>query len=286
MTASEKLWQEAERRANSPENMLELLALVIDRATSAQVSKINQEIGTSVYGWRKHIPSWRRANEYDRILHDYEIVSSDLKRKTELGQPTDYEKLLREYVELKLHLHALRKTMYYPFDAYAEREGDFKDVLQRCEELKQTIKTIRRGQSTAAWGGLEPAPKPTAYDKPLLYAMEEHTCSFWDVSVDPDGAACPLSAEHWFRGLPYCRTHFVESRQAAKLTKRYQSQRARARHAAMNMSGSHAIGPPEKGEPCGYDGTCWRTQPHIHAYGGVKYVGEVSALEPSFLIRK
>jgi hypothetical protein len=221
MTASEKLLALAAERANAPEHMRELLALVIDRGTHAEISKINREIGESVYQWsyRRRNSRLFKASQLESLKLDHELAVRDEKLAQRLGQPSDYERLLREYVELKLHLHQLRKSMTYPYDAYYEREGDWSGVIARCAELKEEIKAMRKERTFAAWGGLEPAPKPTDFDKPLLYAMEDHECSF-PVYGDEE-ASCPFAGENWFMGRAYCKPHFHEMRKATKRARRY-----------------------------------------------------------------
>ena len=244
MTASEKLLALAAERANAPEHMRELLALVIDRGTHAEISKVNKEIGESVYQWsyrRNGSRLHRGPTQLQSLQKDHEVAIRDEKRAQVLGQPSDYERLLREYVELKLYLHQLRKSMLYPYDAYYEREGDWSKVIARCAELKDQIKEARKARSFAAWGGLEPAPKPTDFDKPLLYAMEDHECSF-PVYGDEE-ASCPFAGEHWYMGKPYCKPHFHEMRKFIKRARRYRSYEAKLRHHAREHFGSYAVEP-------------------------------------------
>ena len=245
MTASEKLLALAAERANAPEHMRELLALVIDRGTHAEISKVNKEIGESVYQWSRYRRNGSRLHrgptELQSLQKDHEVAVRDEKRAVVLGQPSDYERLLREYVELKLYLHQLRKSMLYPYDAYYEREGDWSKVIARCAELKDQIKEARKARSFAAWGGLEPAPKPTDFDKPLLYAMEDHECSF-PVYGDEE-ASCPFAGEHWYMGKPYCKPHFHEMRKFIKRARRYRSYESKLRHHAREHFGSYAVEP-------------------------------------------
>lgn len=258
-----------------------MLALVLDRATSATVSRINYEIGhdvqlhphyykSRVYGaWRNH-----RNKDRDRALDEYSTISADERRAKLLGQPSDYESLLKEYVELKLYLHSLRKSMYYPYDAYAEKEGDFTEVLDRCREIRVKIKELRGDCQSAVWGEFAPAPAPTVNDKPLLYAMDDHQCSYFvEFRVDDDEwTQCQLTGEHWYAGLPYCREHQGHARRDAKEQRRAKQQSARRRYQAAFMTGDYSCAPEKRSEPCTYKGfgdafPCGRTYPHAH-YGG------------------
>ncbi len=139
---------------------MELLALVIDRATSAEVSKINYEIGSSVYGWRHGHRFFGKLSERERLERDLENAIHDEKTAQRHGEPAEYEGLLKEYVQLKLYLHNLRKTLYYPYDSYTLPE-DYKKTLARCSELKEQIKAQRRVMYNATWGWLSPAAPRT-----------------------------------------------------------------------------------------------------------------------------
>jgi hypothetical protein len=237
-----------------------MLALVLDRATSAQVSRINYEIGHDVqlhphYYKGQSFGRWRnfRNRDYDRALDEYQNLSDDERRKKLQGESTDYETLLKEYVELKLYLHTLRKSMYYPYDAYAEREGDFTEVLERCREIRSKIKALRGDCQSAVWGDFAPEPQPTVNDKPLLYAMDDHQCSY-------------------FAGLPYCRSHQGQARKDAKEQRRAKQQSARQRHRVAYMTGDYSCAPEKLSEPCTYKEfgekfPCGRSYPHVH-YGG------------------
>ena len=249
-----------------------MLALVLDRATSAEVSKINYEIGHDVqvhaFRYRGGI-RYRRENDYSRALTEF----SSHRRRVKIEGESDYEALLREYVETKLYLHSLRRSMYYPYDAYAEKEGDFTQVLDRCREIRAEIKRLRGGCQTAIWGEFQPEPKPTVNDKPLLYAMEEHLCSY--LLPDPEtfeyqAVQCQLAGEHWYAGLPYCRAHQGQARREAKELRCAKQQRARARYQTAHMTGEYSVEPEKPSEPCtymDYGVICQRQFPHVH-YGG------------------
>src|SRR5271166_479007 len=260
-----------------------MLALVLDRATSAEVSKINYEIGhdvqynphyyrSSVYGrMRLHVRS-----DFSRAIDEYQSLTVEERRAKLLGRPSDYESLLKEYVELKLYLHSLRRSMYYPYDAYAEREGDFTQVLDRCREIRAKIKELRGGCQTAIWGEFAPEPAPTVNDKPLLYAMEEHLCSY--MLPDPETleyqtVECQLAGENWYAGLPYCRPHQGQARREAKDLRRAKQQRARARYQTASMTGDWSIASEKPSEPCtyvDYGVVCQRQFPHVHYGGGIE----------------
>jgi hypothetical protein len=274
LTPSEKLTALAEERANSPENMQEMLALVIDRATSATIGQINYEIGHDV---QLHPHRYRgcgrprRENDYDRALTESQIIANFAKLNNGVS---DYEALLREYVEMKLYLHTLRRSMYYPYDAYAEREGDFTQVLERCREIRAKIKELRSGFSEAQWGAFAPEPAATVNDKPLLYAMDDHQCSYfvtWDGDKE-EWLQCQLTGEHWYAGLPYCRSHQGQARRDAKAQRRAKQQQARARHQAAHLSGDWSIAPEPILETCTYrdhysGALCQMKCQHAH-YGG------------------
>lgn len=186
----------ATERANAPEHMRELFALTIDRSVSAEVSKINKEVGKSI-----SLSGWQASQS------DIYALAHNL----DLG----YHYLLTEYVQLKLILHRTRRSAYYRGDLYTEREDiDIKKVRERCTELREMIKAKRGATLYAAWGDLIPLPKPTPYDKPILHAMDEHTCSFiLEENEDEDCVQrCPLQGSHWFYGSPYCRRHMRTAR--------------------------------------------------------------------------
>lgn len=258
MTPSEKLLALAAERANAPEHMRELLALVIDRGTSAEISKINREIGESVYQWSRYRRSGSRLNrgptQLQYLNDEHKTALAAESRAKMLGQPTDYERLLREYVELKLYLHQLRKSMQYPYDAYYEKEGDWPAHLARCAELKDQIKEARKARTFAAWGGLEPEPKPTDFDKPLLYAMEDHECHFPVYDGQDEESSCPFAGEHWYMGKPYCKPHFHEMRKYMKRLRRYRSYDSKLRYRSGEQFGWYAVAPakpPEVDGPVG-----------------------------------
>jgi len=245
LTPSEQLTKLAEDRANSPEHMKEVLALVIDRETAAIVSNINFEIG--------------KGARFDAVFG----------RGPNYIPNNDYERLLGEYVQAKLRLHQLRKSLYYPFSTYAEREGDLRPVLDCCKELRQTIRAMRQDIPAAAWGEAAPEPAPTPHDKPLLYAMDSYECS--------SDTACPKQGEYWYYGRPYCRQHFAQARFNLKRERRWKQQQARARRAAQ-LSGDWSVAAekthgaeenPKPPEPCSYAG-CTRIKPHVHSFGRVE----------------
>ena len=123
MTTSEHLWALATERANAPEHMRELFALAIDGATSAVVNRINKRVG--------RMPRLRCAD-------------------------STYEHLLREYVELKLHLHSFRKMSLLHEDDPIELTILRQQMWQRCCDLKRYIKQKRTAAQFAAWGDLTP----------------------------------------------------------------------------------------------------------------------------------
>jgi hypothetical protein len=232
-------------RANAPEKQQEVLALVIDRETSAEVSRINTEIGRSIY---YHTPRHRmyRLSDQKRLWDEFGKSYDQERATTLLGKDASYENLLIEYTQLKLYLHDLRKSCYYRGDPYCEREDiDVKGILDRCDELRWKIKEKRRVIRYAAWGGMEPQ-KSTAYDKPLLYAFDEYTCShivngetIASENEEPT-VTCPLKGEHWYHGNPYCRAHLGEARRSFKMAKR-------------------------RNERC-----CDRRYSHTHEFGGIE----------------
>lgn len=178
--------------------MRELFALTIDRATSAEVSRINKEIG--------------RSNQLGYHYHPN----------------ASYQHLLQEYVSLKLILHRTRKAMYYRGDVYTEREDvNIVNIRERCAELREAIKSKRLGINYAAWGDLTPW-QPTPYDRPVLHAMDEYTCSFVTEDDGENESTCPLQGRHWFHGKPYCRKHMRESR--CSLNKERREKKAEAQN--------------------------------------------------------
>jgi len=232
-----------------------VLALVIDRETSSEVSRINSEIGRSIY-YQTPRHRFHRITDQKRLWDEFGKSHDQERETTLLGKDASYENILIEYTQLKLYLHDLRKSCYYRGDPYCEREDiDVKGILDRCDELRQMIKNRRRVIRYAAWGGMEPQ-KNTAYDKPLLYAFDEYTCSFivngeTIVSeAEEPTVTCPLKGEHWYHGNPYCRAHLGETRREFKLSKR------RNRWA------------------CNSQPSCDRKQPHWHSSGGVHYASE------------
>ncbi len=250
-----------------------MLALVLDRATAATVSKINYEIGHDVqlhpFRYRGGFRN-RRENDYDRALTEF----SSHQCRVKLDGESDYESLLREYVETKLYLHSMRRSLYYPYDAYAEKEGDFSEVLSRCREIRATIKELRGNFSKATWGDFAPDPTATVNDKPLLHAMEDHQCSYfveWKDDTE-EWIQCQLAGEHWYAGLPYCRPHQGQARRDAKYLRRHKQQEARARYRTAHLSGDWSIAPEPILEPCTYrehytGAPCQMKCQHAH-YGG------------------
>jgi len=257
-----------------------MLALVIDHCTSAEVSKINWEIGHSVYWWNHGGRFHSSLSEREKLERDLEAATRDERLKKNRGEDYEYEGLLREYVQQKLFLHNLRKTLYYPYDTYTPPD-DYKKLIDRCDELKQKIKEKRRIVMHAAWGGLEPAAKPTDYDKPILYSLEERTCNFWmaDILDEEGGHDCPFNGEHWFRGKAYCKAHFHETRKAERTARHIESRRARTRFfAATNAvreqraqikaeseqeEALRDLRPADPMEPCVVPG-CWELGRHDH----------------------
>src|SRR5271167_2799502 len=119
--------------------MRELFALTIDRATSAEVARLNKQIGKSI-----HMTARQRAFFNPTCDPD-----------------SSYELLLHEYVRLKLVLHHTRRSMYV--DWYTEREDiDLLKARERCTELRELIRAKRRTIRFAAWGDLTPW-EPTPY---------------------------------------------------------------------------------------------------------------------------
>ena len=102
--------------------MREMFALTIDRIVSTEVGQINQCVGRT--------PRSTYAN-------------------------SAYERLLREYVGLKLHLHVVRKGVCYS-DEITETRKWFIALQARCADLKRQIKAKRANAMFAAWGDLTP----------------------------------------------------------------------------------------------------------------------------------
>lgn len=230
-----------------------MLALVIDRETTNEVSRINKEIGRSLYF---HAPRHRffKLTDEARLQNEFEKSYDQERVQIALGKDSCYESLLIEYAELKLYLHQLRKSCYWHGDPYAEREDiDVKGIMERCDELKQMIKEKRRVIRFAAWGGMEP-PRSTSTDKPLLYAFDEHVCSHASyktlvLSEEMVEETCPLKGEHWYHGKPYCREHLGQARRAFKLDRRMNRTRWR----------------------CTKEAGCTIRRPHIHEFGRIHY---------------
>lgn len=237
-----------------------MLALVIDRETSNEVSRINREIGQSVY---HHPPRLRfnRLSDWDRLTDDFGKAYDQGKVQIALGKDANYEELLIEYTQAKLYLHSLRKSCYWHGDPYAEREDiDVKGIMDRCDELKQIIKEKRRVIRFAAWGDMEPS-RTTPTDRPLLYAFDEYTCSHvepldtkaWAAitsgAVEEEMLECPLKGEHWYHGKPYCRMHLGAARREFKLAQR------------RNRTRWH----------CTKEAGCLVQRPHIHEFGRIRY---------------
>lgn len=229
-----------------------MLALVIDRETSSEISRINQEIGRSVYLWTPR--RFSKSTQYDRLWQEWTSLTDEERRKEALGKDASYEKLLLEYTELKLYLHGLRKSCYWHGDPYAEREDiDVKYIFERCDELKQVIKEKRRTVRLAAWGGMEPE-KTTPYDKPLLYAMDEYTCSHVVHLDEETTEICPLKGDHWYHGKPYCRGHIGETRRQVRMADRQKRQQRWLDYLSRTQN-------------C--DPGCTRAGRHVHRCGGV-----------------
>ena len=250
-----------------------MLALVLDRATAATVSKINYEIGHDVqlhpFRYRGGFRN-RRENDYDRALTEF----SSHQCRVKLDGESDYESLLREYVETKLYLHSMRRSLYYPYDAYGEKEGDFSEVLSRCREIRAKIKELRGNCALAAWGQFAPQPTPTVNDKPLLHAMDDYQCSYFTAwqEEQQEWVQCQLAGEHWYAGLPFCRSHQGQARKDAKAQRRAKQQSARARHQTAYMTGDYSVAVEIPKEPCtwtdyGSKVACGRRYLHAH-YGG------------------
>ena len=231
----------ADEKANTSQQ--EVLALVIDRETSNEVSRINREIGQSIY---YHTPAhrFRRTSDWSRLTDEYGKAYDQEQVATALGKDASYEDMLVEYTQLKLYLHTLRKSCYWHGDPYAEREDvDVKGIMDRCDELRQVIKEKRRIVRYAAWGGMEPQ-KVSAYDKPLLYAFDDYTCPFITFDGEFETHECPMKGEHWYHGKPYCREHLGESRKRDKLARRAARHRRGRQlancHEGCPVKGAHA----------------------------------------------
>jgi hypothetical protein len=146
VTPSETLIRKAEERANTPENQRAVLALVLDRATSAMVGEINREIGRWEFYNRNH--SWRHP-ETDATLYE-----------------PNYRSLLKEYVQLKLHLHVLRRRLYHDDACLSNDEVKF--LLDRCQILRERIEAKRTQKNETVWGGLEPANARPAISNTIM----------------------------------------------------------------------------------------------------------------------
>lgn len=183
------------------------------------------------------------------------------------SEPDDYEHLLQQYVQLKLVLHHTRRSMYV--DWYTEREDiDLLKARERCTELRELIRAKRRTIRFAAWGDLTPW-EPTPYDRPILHAMEEHTCSFIVEENCEDTFTCPLQGRHWFHGKPYCRRHMRESRHL------HNKKRTEQKAEAQNRRTWHRFVEPVEclveSEPEFKCPDCPRIAPHYHSFGRVHY---------------
>jgi len=208
LNASERLASLAEEKASSPENMRDMLALVIDRGVAAEVSKINRELG-------------RLAKYESRVRWVY-------------TSHEDYSGLLNEYIGLKLRLHVLRKSLYHPHDAYLMVD-DAQRILDRCEELRAQVDEAKAKKDAAIWGSLG----PPACDWPngcgqagefpfkdWRFCREHMTCGPKAVCPPPDATRrwvrdayqnwelekricclCHLDAVGWHRGLALCTAH-------------------------------------------------------------------------------
>jgi hypothetical protein len=162
--------------------MKELLALAIDRGTSALVSQINQEIG------RIARYQYRCRPRNDGAAYDA------------------YADKLQDYIQLKLRLHHVRKSMYYPFDAYAEKE-DVQRLLDQAATLRQEIKQARANAGALIWGDLEPTPSEQGErGRPIHCSWTQYECN--DI------------AARWYRGNPFCLTHFEGERWRIKQERR------------------------------------------------------------------
>ena|SRR5271163_1069859 len=232
--------------------MRELFALTIDRATSAEVSRINKEIGKAI-----------NFTGYQRSRFDSSRVSR---------LDPSYQQLLTEYVKLKLMLHHARRSVYYARDLYTERDDvDIVKTRERCAELREQIKAKRKTISYAAWGDLTPWTS-TPYDRPILYAMDEHTCSFVTGEDEDHVYTCPLQGRHWFHGSPYCRPHMREARallSAERNRKKYETRERRVwDRFAESETVENCLALPEPEFRCP---DCQRMQPHWHCLGRVHY---------------
>lgn len=170
--------------------MLELLALAIDRGTSALVSQINQEIG------RIARYQYRCRPRLDGAAYDA------------------YADKLQDYIQLKLRLHHVRKSMYYPFDAYAEKE-DVQRLLDQAAVLRQEIKQARANAGALIWGDLEPTPSEHGECGVRLTDITGRIiqCSWTQYG-------CSDGASRWYRGNPYCLQHFEGERFRIKQERR------------------------------------------------------------------
>lgn len=186
--------------------MRDTLALVIDRGVSAEVGKINKELG-------------RMAKYESRVRWVYSTHN-------------DYSGLLNDYIALKLRLHVLRKSLYYPTDAYIMVD-DAHAILARCEELRAQVDAAKAKKDEAVWGVLGPPPcdwpngckhagefpfkdwrfcreHVTSGPKAVAPAPVAHrwvqTYGDWH-TVARCCSECSQDAVGWHRGLALCGTH-------------------------------------------------------------------------------
>jgi hypothetical protein len=187
------------------------LALVIDRGVSAEVGKINKELG--------------RLAKYEQRVRWIHTSSED------------YSGLLNEYISLKLRLHVLRKSLYYPHDAYMMVD-DAERILARCEELRAQVDAAKAKKDAAIWGHLGPPPCDWPNGclmvgefpfKENLRFCKEHQTSGPKAVCPPEPTQrwvqdrdtwrlerrqcthCSLDAVGWHRGLALCSQHRQES---------------------------------------------------------------------------
>jgi hypothetical protein len=125
------------------------------------------------------------------------------------------------------------------------------------------------------WGDFAPEPAATVNDKPLLYAMNDYSCSYKLPAIGDDAGEtvqCQLAGEHWYAGLPYCRAHQGQARTDAKAHRKYMQSRAKSKYHAAVLNGEWSVEPDPPKEPCTYKDparleVCGRKYPHGH-YGG------------------
>lgn len=165
------------------------MALVIDRGTSALVSEINNELGRAV-----------RYQHRLTLRHDGQAYHA-------------YADKLQDYIQLKLRLHHVRRSMYYPFDSYCEKEN-IERLLEQAKVLRQEIKAARANAGALVWGELEPTPsEPGEPGVVLRYnGGKELGCAWTDGCLD--------NARRFYRGMAYCRTHFEQERWRVKQSRR------------------------------------------------------------------